>query len=550
MKIDKVLIITFACLFSAFFYVECQTYEGTPSLLFRIFAAFADATLLILPFLFVRKKFMIVLVALTPVIAFLLFCNLIYFRNFNDFIPPSSYFHASAFNPIVIEGVKNSIQLSDIVFLVSLVPFICYCFVNKEYNLSYFSNIHKRFTLLAIFISIFVIVGGSLRREYIYSQTKDFGEILKSVYPEHSISWKKYYNNSCFWGYMSTIIGKGLSSGHKITKEEKARIQKYLESRSSAHPSPTVDKEKIHNLIIIVVESLQSNVMVAEKNTGAISTLESLMHDSATFYIEKCRIQAEAGRSSDAQFIINTGLLPLRNEPFVNNYAHAEYPSLCKASGFNSIEIIGENKSVWSHAATNKAYGFSSLVSDIAENKLDQDSIIFERAFAEFRQLKSPRFAFISTLSMHDPYNKPKVSSSSKQEISRKERNEYIARLNHFDKSLKRFIDRLKASGDYDNTLIIIVGDHEIRQGQIDDYPPDKYVPLFIINSPQRSLRYENVMQLDIFPTIIDLLQLKYKFMGVNYKGLGTSLVSREYMSDKELETAYRVSELIIKDRP
>lgn len=489
------------------------------------------------------------MVALTPVITLLLLCNLIYFRNFNDLIPPSSYINSSAFNPLVINGFKNSIQLSDLIFIVSVVPFICFSFVHKEYKLSYFANICKRRILLIFFISIIVVIGGSFRRQYIYNQTKDFGEILKSVYPEYSINWKKYYNNSGFWGYLSTIIGKGFSYGHKITKEEKVWIQEYLESRLSGHLSLNVDREKINNLVIIVVESLQSNVLITEKNTNAISTLESLMHDSATCYIDKCGIQAGVGRSSDAQFIINTGLLPLRSEPLVNNYAHVDYPSLCKASGFNSIEIIGENKSVWSHSATNKAYGFSSLVSGIAENTLDQDSIIFDRAFAEFRQLKSPRFAFITTLSMHDPYNDPKVTSSHKYEESRKERNEYIARLNHFDKSLKRFLDRLKTSGDYDNTLIIIVGDHEIRQGEIDDYSPDKYVPLFIINSPQRNLRSENVKQLDIFPTIIDLLQLEYKYMGMNYKGLGSSLISMEYMSDNELEEAHRVSELIIKCR-
>ena len=107
MTINKVLIITFVCLFSVFFYVECLTYEGTPSFFFRIFAALADATLPILPFLFIRKKFTIVMVALTPVITLLLLCNIIYFRNFNDLIPRSSNINSSDLNTFFINGFKN-----------------------------------------------------------------------------------------------------------------------------------------------------------------------------------------------------------------------------------------------------------------------------------------------------------------------------------------------------------------------------------------------------------------------------------------------------------
>ena len=37
------------------FYLEVVTYEGTPSFLFRIIAAIADATLIVLPFTFLKR---------------------------------------------------------------------------------------------------------------------------------------------------------------------------------------------------------------------------------------------------------------------------------------------------------------------------------------------------------------------------------------------------------------------------------------------------------------------------------------------------------------
>lgn len=539
------LLIAFICIFAMFFYLECGI--GEKSLFFRITGALADTSILVAPFIFLRRRWTLLLYAVMPFLGLLLLGNLIYFRNFNDFIPPSSYFSSSVSDPVIIDGVKNSLCFSDLLFLISLIPLILYVFFCRRDNNARFDTRYKKVFVLIAFVSISLTICGTIRREYIYSQDKNLKEVIKSVFPKCSTAWKRYYLNCNFTGYMVAVVSHGVTSVHSLDRQEYSEIRSSLLNHSKAYPFQSDScHAALDNLIIIVVESLQSNVLSDEGAVSVIPTLDSLRNDSSIYFIEKCRVMVGPGRSSDAQFIINTGLLPLRNEPLVNNYANKDYPSLAKAFGYSPIEIIGEDRSLWSHGITSLSYGFSRLVDRVANNVLDQDSLIFNRAFMEYKKQGSPHFMFISTLSMHDPYTESNVTDKSEIATSGSEKQEYLRRLSHFDRSLGKFLKALRTRADYNNTLIVIAGDHEIRQSREKMFPADEYVPLFILNSPERNLRNTNVSQLDIFPTIVDLMQLRYKFMGIEYGGLGVSLTRNHGLSDSEIESAYRISELII----
>ena len=150
------------------------------------------------------------------------------------------------------------------------------------------------------------------------------------------------------------------------------------------------------NLIIIVIESLESRAL--HFSSDLHPALTGLINRPGTIYIDRCRVLTDYGRSSDAHFMVNTGLLPLRREALVNRYATKDYPSLAKILGGQSIEIIGEDKSLWSHGLTSRSYGFDRLIDNLAPAAMNQDSIIFEASARALKSIRQPFFMFITTL--------------------------------------------------------------------------------------------------------------------------------------------------------
>lgn len=537
---------TYMCMTLSLFYLEVVTYEGTPSFLFRIIAAIADATLIVLPFTFLKRCGNVALAIVSAVLSLLMLANVLYYRCFGDLIPGSSYFGSSLTDSFVIKGAIAALRLGDALLLVTgLLPLGLWAFIREKTSLRAPIKVLRYALMLALCLSWMCSLAGAYRRESIYSGSSRFADVMEQIYPEFSVDWKKYYNNTNFTGYVVRCVQRAMHSDKPLSETERGEIRRFLSEHAAAY-SPSTATNEPRNLIMIVVESLQSNVLAANKGSEAIATLDSLIADSATVYVEKCRVFADKGRSSDAQFIYNTGLLPLSSEPLVTNYASKDYPSIAKALHYGSVEVIGENRSLWSHGITTRSYGFDRLVDGIAERGLNQDSIIFSRALAEIEATPAPLYAFITTITMHDPYESRAVNHVLN--LNADEYNaptiEYLERLNHFDKSLGAFLTALKTKGIYDNSIIVIAGDHEVRIEANVNYPLDCNVPLIILNAPAGSYRTTDVSQLDVFPTIIDMMNVHYEYMQVPYVGLGVSIF-RPY-TPIDYEASRKISEWII----
>ena len=165
---------------------------------------------------------------------------------------------------------------------------------------------------------------------------------------------------------------------------------------------------------------------------------------------------------------------------------------------------------------------------------------------AEIEATPTPLYAFITTITMHDPYESHAVNHVLNLNADKYNAPtiEYLERLNHFDKSLGAFLTALKAKGIYDNSIIVIAGDHEVRSEANVNYPLDCNVPLIILNAPAGSYRTTDVSQLDVFPTIIDMMNVHYEYMQVPYVGLGVSIF-RPY-TPIDYEASRKISEWII----
>jgi arylsulfatase A-like enzyme len=144
-------------------------------------------------------------------------------------------------------------------------------------------------------------------------------------------------------------------------------------------------------------------------------------------------------------------------------------------------------------------------------------------------QVQGPFFTWIHYWDPHDPKKIPpaEVVSTFMSGISNKkaQRSElYDAEIFYMDSQFGRLLKALKDNGQYENTIIVVIADHgeglndgEERHGWYFHrllYQEQIRVP-FIMRLPQgqgprNCVVQDLVRSIDIFPTIIDILQLDY----------------------------------------
>ncbi|MDE6098349.1 MAG: sulfatase-like hydrolase/transferase, partial [Muribaculaceae bacterium] len=254
--------------------------------------------------------------------------------------------------------------------------------------------------------------------------------------------------------------------------------------------------------------------------------LASLAAESSSIVFRKMQAQVNHGRSSDGQFIYNTGLLPLRDNVVAKRYPSADYPSVAKALGYEcASEVVGEKPTFYNHSITNLSYGYSGFVP--ATDEWLSDRQILANAADEISRLRQPFYCEITTLDMHDPYNHAidePTAISSAHGFDKRDLN-YYEQVHIFDSLLADFIKSLKAKGLYDNSVIVIASDHEPRKSALSENGPiSSDIFFMILNSGlPGGLKSDRIIgQVDVMPTIIDVMGVS----GYKYPGLGHSVIA------------------------
>ena len=113
---------------------------------------------------------------------------------------------------------------------------------------------------------------------------------------------------------------------------------------------------------------------------------------------------------------------------------------------------------------------------------------------------------------------------------------------------MRNLISKLKKEGLYDKTLIVIAGDHPIREKYVSELLWDDKVPLIILNSNRTKVADREYTQADVFPTILSIMNLDYKYKGINYTGVGRSIFSDSIgPSTMPSDKAYEISSWLIR---
>lgn len=493
------------------------------------------ATLLLLPYILFRSK------GAESVILFwldsLLICNLLYYRTYYTHIPLSSYVLAGNLTDFT-ESVRDSFRMIDVLLPLSSVVTIFMAFRKPD---------RKGSSLIRRLPGYFaVLVGTALLNMACLSFYGGFHQSF------NAIRQSPYLCSSC--APMFTVFGcvyyDLTEQQQEITPEIDQRIGSWLAAQPAWTPLPD-SIETRRNCILILAESFESWVLEQEVEGQEITPcLNRLLKEPTTLYAPHVLTQVKGGRSIDAQLMINAGMLPLNSGAYSSLFPDNHYATLPKAmhelKHSRNYLLTIDKVSTWNQGAIAYSFGLDTIIAyhdfrkteAFGTHKRIGDVPFFEQCSEKisdgeiWKQNETVFMQFV-TYSGHAPFVLPQhLQEISFSDSIPAKAADYMKTARYTDKALGQFVDFLKSRPEYKETLIVITGDHEglafyrnelcqapAMQGIVSDKP---YTPLIILNSPV-GMRYEDVMgQIDIYPTLLQLLGLER----YPWKGMGQSILS------------------------
>ena len=296
---------------------------------------------------------------------------------------------------------------------------------------------------------------------------------------------------------------------HAVTQPEKTSRAPGFEglARGSARGKPL-------NVIMFIMES------VGAKNlqlTGASYPDSPAMERLAEHGIVYDNAYVAQPFSSAAMAGLFASLYPdhdwmtiPRQEPTI---AVPGLPAVLKADGYATAFIHGGlidfdgNLSFLEHA------GFDDVIARPEDDIQPRDGELVPATFNWIkRHPAQPFFVAIWTRDTHNPY----LSPTSRKYTEAWVKNRYINSIAWTDQVVGQLAEELKRNGLADNTLLVVTGDHGEafeEHGQsvhnFSVYNEEVRVPLMFANPaliPRRIDRHDLARQLDIAPTILDVL--------------------------------------------
>jgi len=456
-------------------------------------------------------------------VSILMFIDTVYFGYFNS-LPSLVMLRQMGAASKVLDSVGAAISIKHILFLIDL-PFL---FIFNKINILKDNFIYKfidknKALILLVSSSIWGLLvlglnvnglGSILEKQELFSyHTNDLYNCL--IVKDKEVDFKEIEKS---------IVEKDVKD-LKVHKNIEQKIIKYN----------GIAKGK--NLIVIQVEGFQNFVVNKEYNGKEITpNFNKLISENGNIYFNNYYQLLGRGNTSDAEFVSHNSLFPSMEDTSYSQYVKNRFyglPYILKDNGYSATAFHGYKKEFWNRSNAYPNQGFDLFYSE-KDYKLDEvlgmglaDKSFLNQSIDKMTCLNEPFYSFLVTLTSHTPFDKnyDRVRFDLKKEHKNTMFGHYLSSINYTDEAIGEFINNLKKKGLYENSVLVIYGDHfalscmnEENKKIMNDYLGREYdydemmnIPL-LIHIPSIENR-ENVeivgSQMDFLPTILNLFGIK-----------------------------------------
>ncbi|MEZ7170944.1 LTA synthase family protein [Sporosarcina sp. OR05] len=480
-------------------------------------------------FIKTTKKRNIYLFSVSLITSIIMFSNAVFYRFFSDFITLPVLFQTSNFGDLS-SSVFANMHVTDIFFFTDVVIVgLAIKFVNEAQTSTSQRKIGRKLYFVVAATILMVNLGLSeAQRPQLLTRSFDRELLVKNIGTYNYHIYDLFIQSK-------THAQRALADGSELTE-----VANYINA-NYAEPNPEMfGAAKGRNVIFVSLESLQSFVINNDMKGHEITPfLNSLTKDPDTFYFNNFYHQTGLGKTSDSEFIVENSLYGRNGGAVFFTNSGNTYNSMSEKLGdngyFTSV-MHANNRSFWNRDIMYQALKIDKFY-DVESYEIGEGDAVnwgmkdipfVEQSVEMMKEMPQPFSTRLITLTNHHPFTLdeedmmiPAYDSNSRT------LNQYFQTVRYMDESIKVLFNNLKESGLYDNSIIVMYGDHygisenhnkamgmylEKEITPFDNVELQK-VPLFI-HIPgygKGEVSDELAGQMDVKPTVLHLLGIDTK---------------------------------------
>ncbi|MBU9789996.1 LTA synthase family protein [Lentilactobacillus sp. G22-6] len=479
----------------------------------------------------------------------LLYLNVIYFREFTDFMTVSTMTGYSKVN----QGLSGSswalTNIHDIFYWIDIV-IIVLLLVFKKIKIDQ-RPLNRRIGLaVTSFCMLFFTINLSLAemdRPQLLTRTFDRTYIVK------------------YLGLDAFTVYDGMKSQHNndlratATKSELDDVLKFTRAHYAKPNKKYYGIAKGKNVIYIHLESFQQ-FLIGQKINGKEVTpfLNKLYRSHSSYAFKNFFHQVGQGKTSDAENMLETSTYGLPQGSLFaqlgsDNTFQAAPAILKQRRDYTSAVFHGNIASFWNRNNVYKNMGYqyffdASYYDTSGDRSLGyglKDKLLFRDSVQYLQNLQQPFYVKYLTVTNHFPFDLDKEDTNFKTTNTGDDVvDNYFLTAHYLDQAVHEFYNYLRKSGLLKHSVIVLYGDHygisdsenqnlakaiHRNANDWDDFDNAQLqrVPL-IINIPGRKDGYVSnkyAGEIDVLPTLMHLLGVSTK----RYVQFGTDIFSKQH---------------------
>ncbi len=488
------------------------------------------------------KKSYWIMMIIDLLASLLLFANILYYREFSDFLSVGIIKSSGSVSNNLGLSIMEIIQPSDfLVFLDVVVLGLLLIFkiikVDKKRT-----NFKLAGAITALSVVLFAI--------NLSVSEKDRPQLLTRTFDNNYIV--KYLGLNFYAGYNVYETYKESSTRANASSNDLKSVLSYLKKNRVSSNISYYGKAKGKNVFIFHLESFQQ-FLINYKVDGKEVTpnINKFYSDSNTLSFDNFFNQVGQGKTSDAETMLENSLFGLPSGSVMTQYGTSNtfqaLPAILDQKGYTTAAFHGDVGSFWNRDNTYKSWGYQYFFDDdYYKQKTDysvgyglKDKIFLKQATKYIQQLPQPFYAKLITVTNHYPYELDKQNQTiAKTTTGDKTVDGYVQTAHYLDQAFGEFISYLKKSGLYNNSMIVVYGDHYgisnnhkkaiaqlLGKKSVSSYDLAMFqkVPFMIhMNGLKGGINHTYGGEIDVMPTLEDLLGIDSS----NMIQLGNDLLS------------------------
>ena len=476
----------------------------------------------------------------------LLYANVVFYRFNTDFITLPVLTQTSNFGSLG-SSILTLMTWTDIFYLLDIIILVLLFRSSRQIWSSERMKLRQPMIMITAGVLIFSV--------NLALAEADRPQLLKRTFDRNYIV--KYLGAYNFTIYDAIQNVKSSTERVLADSNDITEVQNYTNNKFADADKDLFGIAEGKNVIKIHLESFHSFLIDFELHGEEVTPfINSLVNDQKEdyTYFENFFHQTEQGKTADAELIMDNSLYGLpQGSAFVTkgkNTYQALPAILGQEQGYKSSVLHGDSKSFWNRDEIYKKLGvdyfFDEAFYDMSPEQVIgyglKDKPFFKESMPIIETMEEPFYAHFMTLTHHHPY----LIDEEDATIEPAETNDgsvdrYFQTARYLDESLEQFFDDLKEAGLYDDSVIMIYGDHygisenhtrALSEIFEEEMTPYKYAELqrvpFMIKVPGvegKGTVSEYAGQVDAMPTLLHLLGIKAQ----DYILFGTDLFSEAH---------------------